>query len=196
MGSPLFERRHMDELIEILNISAVDIVKWCVIGIFILSAIIGAGIIIGKKLFGAHKELAKRENAIAKSYEKLENHEVAIESIKKDITSIVASVEMINKNMLEMQENVKLMQVADSNRDKKVDALMEAVMEEMGDRIIQKANYYIKLGGIPEDEVDSFTRMFNAYTGIHGNHGAEAKYNYCMDHLPILPVERIIHDHD
>lgn len=196
MSSPLFERRHMDELIEILNISAVDIVKWCVIGVFIFSAIIGAGIIIGKKLFGAHKELAKRENGIAKSYEKLENHEVAIESIKKDITSIVASVEMINKNMLEMQENVKLMQIADSNRDKKVDALMEAVMEEMGDRIIQKANSYIKLGGIPEDEVDSFTRMFKAYTGIHGNHGAEAKYNYCMDHLPILQVERIIHDHD
>ena len=152
----------MNELIEILNISTIDIVRWCVIGIFILSAIIGAGIIIGKKLFGAHKELAKRENAITKSYEKLENHEVAIESIKTDITSIVASVDMINKNMIEMQENVKLMQIADSNRDKKVDALMEAVMEEMGDRIIQKANSYIKLGGIPEDEVDSFTRMFKA----------------------------------
>ena len=119
----------MDELIEILNISTIDIIRWCVIGMFILSAIIGAGIIIGKKLFGAHKEWAKRDNDIAKSYEKLENHEVAIESIKKDITSIVASVEMINKNMLEMQENVKLMHIVYSNRDKKVDALIEAVME-------------------------------------------------------------------
>ena len=62
----------MDELIGILNISTIDIIRWCVIGVFILSAIIGAGIIIGKKLFGAHKELAKRENAITKSYEKLE----------------------------------------------------------------------------------------------------------------------------
>ena len=186
----------MNELIEILNISTMDIVRWCVIGMFIISGLICAGIIIAKKLFSAHKELSERENIISNAFEKLDNHENAINEIKNDITSIVTSVEMISKNMLEMQENVKLMQIADSNRDKKVDALMEAVMEEMGDRIIQKANSYIKLGGIPEDEVDSFTRMFKAYTGIHGNHGAEAKYNYCMDHLPILPVERIICDHD
>lgn len=65
-----------------------------------------------------------------------------------------------------------------------------AMMEEMCDRISQKARHYINdLHGIPEDEYDDFVRLFKAYQGIHGNHGAEAKYKYCIEHLPILPVE-------
>ena len=185
-----------NDLIEMLNITPSDIVRWVVIFVIVLSAIIGAAFVLIKKLYATHKELAKRENDITNSYEKLQKHEDAIEEIKSDILSIADSVNVISKNMIAMQESINIMQNSDSLRDKKVDALMEAVMEEMADRIIQKANYYIKLGGIPEDEVDGFTRMYNAYTGIHGNHGAEAKYNFCMNHLPILPVERIIHDHD
>lgn len=186
----------MDELIELLNITTVDIVRWCVIAVVVLSILIGIIIFIVQKLFSLHKKLAKKEFEISQSYEKLNNHEEAIIDIKSDVSSIVESIKVMNENMIDMQENVKLMQNSDNMRDKKVDALMIAVMEEMGDRIIQKANSYIELMGIPEDEIDGFTRMFNAYTGINGNHGAEAKYRYCIDHLPILPVERIVHDHD
>jgi type II secretory pathway component PulC len=65
-----------------------------------------------------------------------------------------------------------------------------AMMEEMCDRIGQKTRYYINdLKGIPEDEYEDFVRLFNAYKSINGNHGAEAKYNYCINNLPILPAK-------
>lgn len=71
----------------------------------------------------------------------------------------------------------------------KIDALVNATMETMCDRIEQRCKYYINdLHGIPEDEVSSFTSMFNAYKAIGGNHGAEAKYNYCINNLPLIPI--------
>lgn len=186
----------MDELAALLNITTMDIAKWCVIAIIVLSVIAGVLFFITKQLYSLHKKLTKRENEMSDNYDKLNKHETAIVDIKKDVTAISESVDKISRSIIDMQESVRTMKTSDDIRDKKVDALMEAVMEEMADRIIQKSNYYIKIGGIPADEVDSYTRMYSAYEGIHGNHGAEAKYNYCMTHLPILPVERIVHDHD
>lgn len=72
-------------------------------------------------------------------------------------------------------------------QEKKNEAIMEAQMESMCDRIEQKCKHYIEIDGIPSDEYDSFVRLFNAYKGINGNHGAEAKFNYCINNLKMIP---------
>lgn len=76
-----------------------------------------------------------------------------------------------------------------NERTKQMDTLIAATKESLGDRINQKYKYYLSLKGIPEDELDEFTNLHTAYTAVGGNHSGDAKYNYCMDNLPIIPVE-------
>ena len=64
-----------------------------------------------------------------------------------------------------------------------------AQKESLADRINQKYKHYLSIGGIPEDEVDEFVSLHSAYKAIGGNHHGDAKFNYCMEHLPIIPVE-------
>lgn len=76
-----------------------------------------------------------------------------------------------------------------SEHEDQIGALMEAQREALADRINQKYKYYISVKGIPEDEVDEFTNLHIAYKRLGGNHSGDAKYNYCMNHLPVIPVE-------
>lgn len=70
-----------------------------------------------------------------------------------------------------------------------VNNLMAAQREILADTINEKYKYYISINGIPEDEVDEFTSLHRAYRGIGGNHSGDAKFEYCMNHLPVIPVE-------
>lgn len=81
--------------------------------------------------------------------------------------------------------------VADANaiRDSQINNLMLANKELLADRINQKYKYYISLGGIPEDEYDEFVGMHKAYNGVGGNSRIDAKFEYCISHLPLIPVE-------
>lgn len=62
----------------------------------------------------------------------------------------------------------------------------EATIEEMCDRIEQKSSNYIKMGGIPEDELDTYSRLFHAYEKLGGNHGAKLKFEFCTKNLPLI----------
>lgn len=81
--------------------------------------------------------------------------------------------------------------VADTNavRDSQIQNLMIANKELLADRINQKYKYYISIGGIPEDEYDEFVNMHKAYNGVGGNSRSDAKFEYCINHLPLIPVE-------
>lgn len=68
-----------------------------------------------------------------------------------------------------------------------------ASREALADRINQRYKCYLQLNGIPEDEVDEFQQLHAAYKGVGGNHSGDAKYEYCMKHLPIIPVETRLH---
>lgn len=37
--------------------------------------------------------------------------------------------------------------------------------------------------------ITGFAILFALEKGIGGNHMGDAKYNYCMEHLPVVPVE-------
>lgn len=77
---------------------------------------------------------------------------------------------------------------SEEKRDRQIEALMQADREALGDRIHQKYKCYIKMNGIPEDEIDEFTHLHDAYKAVGGNHSGDAKYSYCINHLPILPA--------
>lgn len=74
-------------------------------------------------------------------------------------------------------------------RDDQIESLVAANKEMLAEKINEKYKYYISIGGIPEDEYDEFVNMHDAYNGVGGNHHGDAKFQYCINHLPIIPVE-------
>lgn len=74
------------------------------------------------------------------------------------------------------------------NINEKLDNTTAASREALGDRINQKYKYYLKIEGVPEDEVDEFVALHDAYKGVGGNHSGDAKFEYCMNNLDIIPV--------
>lgn len=74
-------------------------------------------------------------------------------------------------------------------RDVQINALVEAQKEMLAEKINEKYKHYISINGIPEDEYDEFVSLHKAYNGVGGNHHGDAKFQYCIEHLPIIPVE-------
>ena len=90
------------------------------------------------------------------------------------------------RQSLEIQKELKN---SISIRDEQINSLVESNKEMLAEKINEKYKYYISIGGIPEDEYDEFVSMHDAYNGVGGNHHGDAKFQYCIDHLPIIPVE-------
>lgn len=89
----------------------------------------------------------------------------------------------------ELTDSIKNIVEYNFNKDKQIDNLMAAQREVLADKINEKYKYYISIKGIPEDEVDEFTNLHTAYKGVGGNHSGDAKYEYCMNHLEVIPVK-------
>lgn len=89
----------------------------------------------------------------------------------------------------ELTTSIAKLAKSDSSRDEQINNIMWAQKESLADKINQKYKHYIAINGIPEDEVDEFVSLHQAYNGVGGNHHGDAKFNYCMEHLPIIPVE-------
>lgn len=76
-----------------------------------------------------------------------------------------------------------------SARDVQIQSLVIANKEMLAEKINEKYKYYISIKGIPEDEYDEFVALHKAYNGVGGNHHGDAKFEYCMEHLSIIPVK-------
>lgn len=89
----------------------------------------------------------------------------------------------------ELTDTIK--ELADDNKKghEQIDNLIVANKEMLAEKINEKYKYYISIGGIPEDEYDEFVSMHKAYNGVGGNSHGDAKFEYCMEHLPVIPVE-------
>lgn len=97
----------------------------------------------------------------------------------------------------ELTDSIKSIVAYNSSKDKQIDNLMAAQREVLADKINEKYKCYISIKGIPEDEVDEFTNLHAAYKGVGGNHSGDAKYEYCMNHLEVIPVEtKLLMDSD
>lgn len=90
------------------------------------------------------------------------------------------------KQSLEIQKELK---DSISARDDQISSLIDANKEMLAEKINEKYKYYISIKGIPEDEYDEFVSLHQAYNGVGGNHHGDAKFQYCIDHLQIIPVE-------
>lgn len=90
------------------------------------------------------------------------------------------------KQSLEIQKELKC---SISARDAQIEALVVANKEMLAEKINEKYKYYISIEGIPEDEYDEFVSLHEAYNTVGGNHHGDAKFQYCIDHLRVIPVE-------
>lgn len=82
-------------------------------------------------------------------------------------------------------------------RDIQINALVNANKEMLAEKINEKYKYYISINGIPSDEYDEFVNLHAAYKGVGGNHTGDAKFQYCIDHLTIIPVDtKLVFKHD
>lgn len=82
-------------------------------------------------------------------------------------------------------------------RDMQINALVNANKEMLAEKINEKYKHYISINGIPSDEYDEFVNLHAAYKGVGGNHTGDAKFQYCIDHLPIIPVDtKLVFEHD
>lgn len=98
------------------------------------------------------------------------------------------SINRINdrKQSLEIQKELN---ESIAIRDVQIKSLVVANKEMLAEKINEKYKHYIAINGIPEDEYEEFVSLHDAYNGVGGNHNGDAKFQYCIDHLPILPVE-------
>lgn len=111
-----------------------------------------------------------------------EKHEESVrESIMQD--------KQIKEDLSMLMDNVKKMMERNSDKEMQIENILAAQREVLADKINEKYKYYISIQGIPEDEVEEFTNLHIAYKGVGGNHSGDAKYEYCMNHLSVVPVE-------
>lgn len=195
-----YKGRQMDAIIELFK----QDVSSLILGIFIfMSAIIAIYEIACKflSIFGKpigimkerkidHELLLKTSENLAELQKKhQEDNKQSIEHSRKIQNELSVFMKEMKDSVVTTQNEIKNIVETNSSRDNQIDSLMVAQREIMGDRINQKYKYYLKINGIPADEVDEFTNLHIAYKGCGGNHSGDAKYEYCMNHLPIIPVE-------
>lgn len=89
----------------------------------------------------------------------------------------------------ELKDSIKSIVTYNSSKDRQIDNLMAAQREVLADKINEKYKYYISIKGIPEDEVDEFANLHTAYKGVGGNHSGDTIYEYCINHLQVIPVK-------
>ena len=89
----------------------------------------------------------------------------------------------------QLSESIKQLVVAQTSNTEKISALMCGSKELLGNTIDERYARYIELGGIPQNEIDEFDSIFEAYQNLNGNHGRETKYEYVKNHLSVIPVK-------
>lgn len=150
------------------------------------------------------KELTEKEKIDS---EQLEKHDANIQKnldsfmneIRESIKETREAIEKFTDNRVhdreqsfeiqkQLTDSISKIAQADEKRDEQINKLVDSQKESLADRINQKYKYYLSVNGIPEDEVDEFISLHNAYNKVGGNHHGDAKFNYCMEHLPIIPA--------
>lgn len=209
----------MDELIQTLNMDFtqlfINIVIILVAIVFVVNIIEKASVIIGKPfkwikkndddhqiLMDAIATMKSMQETHASDKKEVNDKNDKLEQVLSDFMAEVKNdIKQFNDNRIhdrkqsfEIQKQLSdsIQKVVDNNkvRDDQIGALMMANKEILAEKINAKYKEYIALGGIPADEYDEFVSMHKAYNGVGGNHHGDAKYEYCINHLKVIPVER------
>lgn len=89
----------------------------------------------------------------------------------------------------QLKDSIAAISNSNVENEKQITNLIIAQKEMLAEKINEKYKYYLSIGGVPEDERDEFISLHDAYNGVGGNHNGDAKFEYCINHLPIIPVE-------
>jgi len=115
-----------------------------------------------------------------------DNHK-EIEDLRNERKEDVEYSKMARENMYEKIDK----SIEDGKlHSQTIEGLVMATRETMCDRLNQKYKYYLRIGGMPEDEIEDFISFFKSYEAIGGNHSIKAKYEYCMNNLKHIPVDK------
>lgn len=94
----------------------------------------------------------------------------------------------LTESMGKLAEAIGRIEEFNSVKEKQLDNLIESQKEILAEKINEKYKYYLSIDGIPEDEYDEFVSLHEAYKSTGGNHHGDAKFNYCIKHLKVIPV--------
>lgn len=122
------------------------------------------------------KDLAISINKIEENITKLYDDNLAYRDVSRDIRD-------------GMNQKIQAIIERNERKDELVDAIANGNKELLGDKIDQKFEKYVRLKGIPENEVDEFESLCQAYFRLKGNHNRKSRYEYVKNNMPILPVE-------
>lgn len=126
------------------------------------------------------------------------------EKIRKDLTESVTEIKYSVKKLYDdnlayrdksreirsrMDDKIQMVIDADADRDNLIKAIAEGNKELLGDKIDQKFEKYVKLDGIPSNEVDEFNSLCQAYFALNGNHNRKTKYEHVKKRMKVIPVE-------
>lgn len=208
----------MDELIQVSNMDfqqlILNIIIILVALIFVVGVVEKASVIIGKpfkwikKNDNDHQLLmdaiatmksmqethASDKKEVNDKNDKLENILSAfMTEVRNDLKQFTYNRIQDRNQSLEIQqqlsESINKVIKGQKERDEQISALMCGSKELLGNTIDERYEKYIILGGIPQNEVDEFDSIYEAYKGLNGNHGRETKYEYVKQHLPVIPVK-------
>lgn len=105
-----------------------------------------------------------------------------VNKIEEESLNTASELQKISERTDSMYDKLNTM-------DDKIGRATVAAREALASKINEKYKGYIEMSGIPDDEIDEFVELHKAYNGVGGNHSGDAKFEYCISHLPILPVE-------
>lgn len=140
-------------------------------------------------------ELHKKDNELSNEHDEMIREELHqfMDEVRNDIKTFtdnrVHDREQSREIQKELSDSIKIIAESQKERGKQVEALMCGSKELLGNTIDERYEKYISLKGIPQNEVDEFDSIYEAYTGLHGNHGRQTKYEYVKNHLTVIPVK-------
>ena len=182
-------------------------IDWKAFGIAIFVALLGFQAIIQVlhwflfEFLGIEKQREEDVGQSIKHDKKIqENLDQYMEEIRKAITDTQNIVNTYSENRIhdrkqsmqiqqELKDNISQIVKSDEEEQEQIKNLIQAQKESLANHINQKYKSYLSNNGIPEDEVEEFISLHATYNAIGGNHTGDAKFNYCMEHLPVVPVE-------
>ena len=95
----------------------------------------------------------------------------------------------LTASMTKLTDAINRIEEFNTTKERQLDNLIAAQKEMLAEKINEKYKYYLSIDGIPEDEYDEFVSLHAAYKSTGGNHHGDAKFEYCINHLKVIPVE-------
>lgn len=152
-----------------------------------------------KDIKGFIDEWIQRKQEEEKRDETIKQHDKDISDLKKttgqycdnrihDREQSFEIQKQLTASITKLTEAIEKIEEFNSVKEKQLDNLIESQKEILAEKINEKYKYYLSIDGIPEDEYDEFVSLHEAYNSTGGNHHGDAKFNYCINHLKVIPV--------